>query len=332
MNFKPNDNFLYFLYFMKERMDIFWKRFEGNPSPYSEDILFQNFKFTNVYRILDRSSQFLIKEVIQNGKKYSKEDMFWRIILYKHFNLPDTWIYLENKLGDITSDTDFDDIEKSLKELSREGKIYSNAYMLTASFMRSDPILNKFKLKSGMPKYKMYLNIFKKSFFDEGIMKDIIGSKSMEDAFNNFKRVVSIADFLAYQFVQDINYSDIVDFSMNEFCAAGPGTRRGLERCFDIEGTPDYGEMVIWVYNNLDELRREYSNKFEIDLTFRPLPNFNPQVPDLSNCFCETDKYLRGAGIATEGKEIHGKRIKASFKPSSQSIDYVFPNKFNVII
>jgi hypothetical protein len=56
--------FQWYFYFIQERMNIFWKRYQRTPSPYSDDLIFQDYKFTNVYRVLDRVSQYLIKEII----------------------------------------------------------------------------------------------------------------------------------------------------------------------------------------------------------------------------------------------------------------------------
>jgi len=53
-----------YFYFIQERMNIFWKRYKGELPPYSEDPIFQQYKITNVYRVLDRVSQYLVKHVI----------------------------------------------------------------------------------------------------------------------------------------------------------------------------------------------------------------------------------------------------------------------------
>jgi hypothetical protein len=78
-NLKPNDNFVWYLYWISERMNIFWKRLHGEQQPWTDDDVFQDNKFTNVYRILDRESQFLLKSVISGD--YSPEDLIFRIIL-----------------------------------------------------------------------------------------------------------------------------------------------------------------------------------------------------------------------------------------------------------
>jgi hypothetical protein len=317
-------------------MNIFWRRYSNEVPPYTNDEILNNHKFTNVYRVLDRSSQYLLNNVINiispfDGKEYSREDMFWRILLYKHLNLPSTWDYLIEKLGEVRLSTQFEDISEVLTEYQAKGnKLYSNAYMLTASFMRNDKIKKKYGILTGSKKHEAYLQIFKHGIFDIGLHIEILDSKTFGEAFEKFNSVITIGEFLAYQYTQDLNYTNFVNWDDNSFCAAGPGTIRGIERTFDIEGKPNYGVIVKWVHENFKELLVLYSEEYKINLDFKPLLNWMPTVPDLSNCFCETDKYMRGLGIETKGKEISGKRIKQVFSESKSKIEYNFPTKWGV--
>ena len=70
-------------YFACERQNIFIKKLNGEPSPWTTDEILQNYKFCNSYRVNDRVSQYLLKNVIYNGKKYSDADMIFRIICGK---------------------------------------------------------------------------------------------------------------------------------------------------------------------------------------------------------------------------------------------------------
>ena len=45
-----------------------------------------------------------------------------------------------------------------------------------------------------------------------------------------------VGDFLAYQFITDINYSTLTDFSEMEFTVPGPGARDGIHKCFESIG------------------------------------------------------------------------------------------------
>ena len=92
-------------YFACERQNIFWKKINGESAPWTEDKILQEYKFCNSYRVNDRVSQYLLKNVIYNGKKYSNEDMLFRILLFKLFNKESTWELLLNNFSDITLKT-----------------------------------------------------------------------------------------------------------------------------------------------------------------------------------------------------------------------------------
>ena len=53
-----------------------------------------------------------------------------------------------------------------------------------------------------------------------------------------------IGDFLAYQFITDINYSEITDFSEMDFVVPGPGARDGLRKCFVDPGGLNEPELI----------------------------------------------------------------------------------------
>ena len=89
-------------HFAHERNEIFYRKNAGNPKPWTDDPILQQYKFCNSYRVNDRGSQYLVGHVIYNGKIYKPADMVFRIILYRVFNLPSTWEALEKEFGDIT--------------------------------------------------------------------------------------------------------------------------------------------------------------------------------------------------------------------------------------
>lgn len=67
--------------FAAERQAIFFKRFRGFAPPWTDDPVFMQYKFTNVYRASDRVSQYLIKYVIYRGDQ-SAAEVFFRILLF----------------------------------------------------------------------------------------------------------------------------------------------------------------------------------------------------------------------------------------------------------
>ena len=98
---KRQDVYDLYWYFAAERQSIFEKKKQGLMAPWTEDKILQEYKFCNSYRVNDRVSQYLLKNVIYNGKKYSDKDMIFRIILFKLFNKESTWKVLLNNFYDI---------------------------------------------------------------------------------------------------------------------------------------------------------------------------------------------------------------------------------------
>ena len=75
---RPTEVYDTYWRFAYERQEIFFRRNEGLPPPWTEDPIFMRYKFTNAYRASDRVSQYLIKHVIYRGDQ-SPEELFFRI-------------------------------------------------------------------------------------------------------------------------------------------------------------------------------------------------------------------------------------------------------------
>jgi len=69
-----DETYQYYFFFIQERMNIFWRRYEGLETHLTDDPILAKHKFTNVYRALDRVSQYLIRNVITE-KEYEFSDV-----------------------------------------------------------------------------------------------------------------------------------------------------------------------------------------------------------------------------------------------------------------
>lgn len=330
MNFQIKKEFDYYLYWINERMNIFWRRYENNPirietskdlfgkqsrKIWSEDKIFQDYKFTNVYRSLDRVSQYLIKNVIYTKNIYPKDEIVFRILFFKLFNKIETWELFKKEFGDIESNFIYErwsEIDNFIiKKLEEDFPLYSNAYVLSTA------------VKDEKYHHRKYLLTYKQQLFDN--FDEFLSCDSLESLFNKLLNLSYIGNFLAMQFTIDLNYSEVFNFDENEFIIPGPGSLRGMDRCFEGQKKiKDYAEIIKWTQSNLDDLLAEkgYDVKF--------LPNRKPTLIDIQNTYCECDKYLRGIGSTQEN--VKGKRIKQKFKESNKKIEYVFPKKWNVCL
>lgn len=76
-----------------ERQRVFVKRHVlKEKAPWTEDPILRDYKFTNVYRELDRNSQWEINNIIRNPN-LSKIDLVWQIMLFRIFNRPEFFEY-----------------------------------------------------------------------------------------------------------------------------------------------------------------------------------------------------------------------------------------------
>lgn len=299
-------------YFACERQNVFYNKLNGKSMPYTDDKILQEYKFCNCYRVLDRVSQFLLKSVIYNGVEYSKEDMIFRIILFKIFNKEDTWNYLMEKLKDIVLDNfSFESYDRLLTEYKNNGnKIYNDAYISCAN-----------KAFGYDLKHQNHLALIEKMFIEDKIYTKIEKSKSMENVFSILKSYPLIGDFMAYQLATDINYSNVTNFSEDSFTVAGPGAKRGIQKCFENINGYNYEDIIKHMYLIQDE---EFKR---LGLEFKYLGARKLQLIDIQNIFCETDKYLRAKRPDLISNRV---KIKKKYIPKKEKIEYILPKKWNV--
>lgn len=56
----------------------------------------------------------------------------------------------------------------------------------------------------------------------------LLAARSLRKVYNLLHEYPLMGDFMSYQVAIDLNYSDLVNFSENEFTQAGPGALRGI--------------------------------------------------------------------------------------------------------
>ena len=313
----PNDAvFRYYFYFMQERMNIFWRKCEGKDCRHwTDDSIFKKYKFTNVYRATDRVSQFLIHEVIYKDlDRYSPEDVLLRILVFKIFNKPETWSFLNRSLGEPITTRNFDPhkISQLLTVYQFTHPLFNNAYMMAGSHQRYDYLQTK---------HEKWLTMVKKEVLDTHLLDRILEAVSLEKVYELMKGCSLIGEFLAYQYAIDFNYSPYVNFDENSFVKAGIGAIRGIRKCFNQFGEV-FEDAIHFVADNFHELASRYGYDH-----FKSLPNHTPTLIDLQNCFCETDKYLRAK---MPELKLGNTRIKQRYKESPVAISYMFPPKWNI--
>ena len=301
-----------YFYFIQERMNIFWKRYHEELPPYSEDDIFQHYKITNVYRILDRVSQYLVKNVIYHPDIQTlwEEDVLLNILLFKIFNKIETWEQLFKQFWFFrVQNFNVEKITNFLSQLQQAQPIFSFAYIMTGS-------ASTYK---GINKHQTWLQMVEGEFIKKRKLKKLIDAKSLEEVYQIFLSAPLIWGFLAYQYAIDMNYSPVINFSENDFVKAGIGAIRGIKKCFvDLEGE-SYEDAIRRTQEHFIQLQEKFGYT-----TFKNLFGRNPTLIDLQWCFCETDKYLR---VRIPELTVGNVRIKQKFDKPKEKIEFFFPPK-----
>ncbi|HLP90426.1 MAG TPA: nucleotide kinase domain-containing protein [Nostocaceae cyanobacterium] len=313
--FKPTVVFDTYWHFAAERQNIFFKKIENAPMPWTDDPILSTYKFTNAYRASDRTSQYLIRNVIyRNDLPSSINEVFFRIILFKIFNKIETWQLLEKNLGQIIYENySFENYDKILTKAMNENQtIYSAAYIMPSGG----------KTLGYNIKHRNHLKLIEKMMADE-LPKKLAETSSMQKGFELLRDYPTLGDFLAYQFITDINYSEITQFSEMEFVVPGPGALDGIRKCFDDLGGLTEIDIIKYMAENQE-------SEFErLELNYRSLWGRKLQLIDCQNLFCEVDKYSRVKHPEISG--ISGRtRIKQKYSANGQQINYWYPPKWNI--
>jgi hypothetical protein len=304
-----------FWHFAAERQAIFERRKENPLGPWTEDPILRQHKFTNVYRASDRTSQYLIKNVIYGNEiSPATDDAVFRILLFKLFNRIDTWTLLERTFGQICiRDFSPERFGMCLDGAMESGmSIYSGAYIMPSGS----------KTYRSTRKHRTHLAILRDMLLDD-LPKRAADAKNLKELFLLLRGFPLIGDFLAYQYAIDINYSEVTDFSESEFVVPGPGSRSGIRKCFtELRGLSE--SEIISIVTNVQD--REFSKR---GLKFAYIGNRPLQQIDIQNIFCEVDKYARVQFPEITGRHNRSK-IKQRFHPNSAPINYWYPPKWKI--
>lgn len=312
---KPSKVYDTYWRFAAARQEVFFRQVEGILGSVTPDPILLKHKFTNAYRASDRVSQYLIRNVIYENGDQAPREVFFRTILFKLFNRIDTWELLKDEFGEVRySEYRFDHYDRLLtRALEAGARIYSAAYIMPAAMAFS---------VVGDRKHRSHLRLLE-AMMNESVPERLNEARSMSEAFKILRSYPMLGDFLAFQFITDLNYSTLMDFSEQEFVLPGPGARDGLRKCFSDFGGFAEADLIRWVMDRQDVEFERLGVQFK-SLWGRPL-----QLIDCQNLFCEVGKYARLAHPDVVG--LSGRtRIKQTYRPSPTPIAYWYPPKWGI--
>lgn len=262
------------------------------PPPWTTDAILTKYRFTNVRREQDKETKWLIENV-SNNKKISYENKILNSILFRLFNKSQTL--------EIFGNIDFDNLNiETIKNKYTQFKQKNSKYIyFSNAFYTSGPkaVANKLYKEFDLP-LKMILLVQK--YKQQGIIDKIKKAKSQLHVYELLKECLGIGQFLAYQIFVDLTYIKDFPFSENEFVAAGPGCKKGLDMLFKEYSGLSYEEAIFWIRDNQNKIFSKFG--FNTDRIFFDIPKEERplNIMSIQNCFCELSKYIRA--IKKEGR------------------------------
>lgn len=244
-------------------------------------------KFTNLFRVLDRGSQYLLdlmNAYAADGK--AERDVLSQVALsyfYRQVNRPDTMDAIIEKNGgfvpsaaEIFDPKWYDDVVRPVAE-ARPGQFLSGAYMILISPGDKRPTVDKMQDMFTRPA-------------TQSLLGHVASETNLSLRVHLLDEIVGIGEFMAMQIATDLGYCEGEQDQENTFVVAGPGSKMGV------------GFL----------LGKEYATKkeaFDVITTFPvdelpPLPGSNGRPPswmDIQNVFCEFSKYVRMVNRGDKG-------------------------------
>lgn len=283
-----------FVGFVAERQRAWYRRVVlGEEPPWSADEVLRRRRFTNVYRLLDPGTQYAIQAILD--REAPGPDRVFNALVYRLVGRAETHAHVGFQR---LEDFDVEAFESALKE-RRDGNgdedgqpVFTGAYLVAgySGYGGSDKVENVARLFGDA-----------RDRFD-GFWAEVRDASGPEDAYAAIRGLPGFGNFLAYQVLVDLLYplpshggESLLPHSPNEWAAAGPGAKRGLERLIGDgggRGEADVSELdaMRWLWRNLGA---EF-DRLGIDFVWlrdEAGERVEPSLADVQNCCCEFHKY-----------------------------------------
>ena len=241
---------------MYERMMIWKRRFiEQKPQPWTENAILRDSKFTNVYRELDRNSQWQIRNILLDDS-LSPVNLIWKLMVFRFFNNPETfkrgveWRGWRNGIPD-WKDYDEDDFVSFIEEVRKSGQNpYTNAYLInsmSAPGKSRDWCYTRLVIPTLHKRIPQLISVDR-------------NADSPESIITYLKTVPAVADFIAHEFYQDFTYiprytdREFMRFTQNDFTNVGPGASVGIRLIYpNLKTAREQKQAIYWLRDAAEE-------------------------------------------------------------------------------
>lgn len=250
--------------FIRERHRIWERRQAGAVRPWTENPILLSRKYTNVFRVLDPGSQFVLTDLDHPDPKTT----LLRLFLYRHTNLPSAWRAYRDARGEYPSESLLGD----LQDFWQGQKVFSGAYNIYPQ-----------SASSGTNKAEQVILLTSQSFA-AGLAERFLQAETQQQRFSHLRSIKGVGNFMAMQILTDWGYTQhCPEDRENEFVVAGPGAERGAKLL-----RPEWKSQ-----DTIGWLTDYWAADGSVAITLPDGSMRTPSLMDCQNTLCELSKHVR---------------------------------------
>jgi len=272
-----------FFAFARERHAVYLRRAAGQPRPWTQDPVLQRYRFTNVFRELDATTQWFRTHV--RDQLRSSPDALLATVLFRWFNRVATGeaMFCQEALGlggELPEETawqaflrggaiDVSILQANILNFCGDGPYVTGAYII--------------KTPDGLSKLEGVLQCVEwfceqrhdiitpqgdvwsvgwRELAEALLMHRLEDPGHLESVWSWLRQFPYMGDFMSYEVVTDLRHTDLLDRAPDIMTWAnpGPGARRGLGRVFEggaYEALGHKKEPLVRMMRELLEVSRD---------------------------------------------------------------------------
>jgi len=273
-----------FFNYARQRHQVYLNRLEGKSS-LTKDPILQKYRFTNVFRELDKTTDWFRRNVREEMR--DSPDVLLATVVFRMFNRISTGEAIFNHLDFDKNNAfavflqtgDLRRMKKDVKAICGDGPYVTGAYIITSppGFTKLDGILEILK------------NFREESGWRDAAKQMIKEKMSLQTAWLWFKMQPWLGTFHSYEIVTDLRHTNLLCHANDvmSWCNVGPGARRGLNR---IHGR-NKKDKSVKVPKMLEEMQLILAASRSPGNWPRQWPEW--EMRDVEHTLCEFDKYER---------------------------------------
>lgn len=286
-----------FFAFARARHDIYLKRSAGKPWPWTADPVLSEYKFTNVFRELDRTTIWFREHV--RDRLALDPSVLLATVVFRWFNRIHTGeaIFEQKMLGGMTPweqlltqdvAAAIEAAKLSIRNYCGNGPYVTGAYMLKSP-SGTDKLTGILQNITSFMRLPQLFEGRELTWFELApYLMENEGCVSLQSVWDWLRRFPFQGPFLAYEVATDLRHTVLLRSApdISTWACAGPGAQRGLNRLRDRPL-----KKAVPVEVALSEMRK----LLQLSRTGHQWPkSWTPwEMREVEHTLCEFDKYER---------------------------------------